>query len=341
MSVSVQKNQPELQNQPEIKRRKPTGGGLIGYTLKRLGQSVITIFIVITVVFLLMRLLPVEGYFGAEYDQMSPIEIEVALTNMGLLDPWYVQLGSFYSGLVQGDLGTSIKYRKHFPVSEIVREKIPISARFGLVSVGISLSLGLTLGVLAAREKGKLIDGAVQGYIVFINAVPAVVYLLFLQLYGTEFLRIPMLYSLRNPATWFLPVICMSLGGIASYAMWIRRFMVDELNKDYIKLARAKGMPNSAVMFKHVLRNAFVPLAQNLPQTLLLTIAGSLYIESLYSIPGMGGLMIDAIALQDNPLVQMLVLMYSVIGVFGLFAGDVLMAIIDPRIKLTGKGGAR
>lgn len=134
--------------------------------------------------------------------------------------------------------------------------------------------------------------------------------------------------------SWILPTISISLGGIAGYAMWVRRFMVDELNKEYIRLARAKGLPSRAIMIKHVMRNAFVPLAQYLPATVLLTIGGSIYIESLYSIPGMGGLLVDAIQRQDNPLVQALVLVYSVLAIIGLFLGDVLMTLFDPRIRL-------
>ena len=135
--------------------------------------------------------------------------------------------------------------------------------------------------------------------------------------------------------------ICMSLGGIANYAMWIRRYMVDELNKDYIKLARAKGLKNSLVMSRHVIRNAFVPMAQQLPTNILMTISGSIYVESLFSIPGMGGLLVSAIQRQDNTLVQALVLIYSCIGILGLFLGDLLMALCDPRIKLGKKGGGR
>lgn len=116
--------------------------------------------------------------------------------------------------------------------------------------------------------------------------------------------------------------------------------MVDELNKDYVKLARAKGLKNNKIMLNHVLRNAFVPMIQYLPSAILYTIAGSIYIESLYSIPGMGGLLVDAIQRQDNTLVQALVLIYSSIGIFGLFIGDILMAILDPRIKLQ-RGGSR
>jgi oligopeptide transport system permease protein len=323
-----------------LRPRKPAGS-IWAYSLKRLGQSLITVLIVITVVFLLMRLMPEEGYFGDSYDKLTPSQREAILKSMGLLDPWYVQLKNFYIDLAHGDLGTSIIYRPKIPVKEIILPKIPYSAKFGLAAIAMSLACGLSMGVLQARDKGKWLDRLGQGYIVFINAVPAVVYLLFIQLYGTALTGLPMLFDRDIPASWILPAISMSLGGIAWYAMWIRRFMVDELNKDYIKLARAKGMSNTAVMFRHVIRNAFVPMAQHLPGTLLLTIAGSIYIESLYSIPGMGGLLVDAITRQDNPLVQALVLIYSTLGIFGLFLGDVLMAAVDPRIKLEKREGAR
>jgi oligopeptide transport system permease protein len=195
--------------------------------------------------------------------------------------------------------------------------------------------------MLMARFKGKAVDNLGSAYVVAIKAVPAAVYFLFLQLYVSSALGMPMLFDERKPVSWILPAICMSLGGIANYAMWIRRYMVDELNKDYIKLARAKGLKNSLVMSRHVIRNAFVPMAQQLPTNILMTISGSIYVESLFSIPGMGGLLVSAIQRQDNTLVQALVLIYSCIGILGLFLGDLLMALCDPRIKLGKKGGGR
>lgn len=314
---------------------------MLKYSMKRLLQSLLTLFIIITVVFLLMRLFPEEGYFGDAYEKMDEAQREAILTNMGLRDPLHIQLVNFYKKLFKGDLGESITFRPKVPVLEIIKDKVPYSLYFGLASIGISLVVGISLGIVMARNKSKFWDKLGTGYVVFIRAVPAAVYYLFIQIYITGVFKLPMLFDIDKPKTWILPAISMSLGGIASYAMWMRRYMVDELNKDYVKLARAKGLDNKKIMVRHVFRNAFVPLAQYLPATILFTIAGSIYIESLYSIPGMGGLLVEAIKRQDNTLVQALVLIYSSIGIIGLFLGDILMALFDPRINLERKGGAR
>ena len=314
---------------------------MIRYAIKRILQSMVTLVIVATVVFLLLRLMPEEGYFAEGYDKMDEAQIEAALTDMGLRDPLPVQLKNFFTDLLHGDLGESIVFRPKVPITKIIGPKIPYSLYFGLASIFISLGLGLPLGVLMARFKGKLPDNLGSAYVVLIKAVPAAVYYLFLQLYVTNAFQMPMLFDERKPVSWILPAICMSLGGTATYAMWMRRYMLDELNKDYIKLARAKGLKNSLVMTRHIVRNAFVPMAQQLPSQILMTISGSIYVESLFSIPGMGGLLVTAIQRQDNTLVQALVLIYSCVGILGLFLGDLMMALCDPRIKLGKKGGGR
>lgn len=314
---------------------------MLKYSIKRLLQSLLTLFIIITVVFLLMRLLPEEGYFGDAYEKLDVSQREAILTSMGLRDPLPKQLLNFYIKLAKGDLGKSITFRPKVPVTKIIKDKVPYSLYFGLASIGISLFVGIFLGIAMARNKSKFWDKFGTGYVVFIRAVPAAVYFLFLQIFITGVFKLPMLFDIDKPKTWILPTISMSLGGIASYAMWMRRYMVDELNKDYVKLARAKGLSSKSIMVRHVFRNAFVPLAQYLPATILFTIAGSIYIESLYSIPGMGGLLVEVIKRQDNTLVQALVLIYSSVGIAGLFLGDILMALFDPRINLQRKGGAR
>lgn len=418
-------------------------------------------FIIITVVFVLMRQLPVEGYYGSRADKLTDEQKQAILQDLGLLDPLPVQLVNFYGDLLEGDLGRSISYQVKQPVTKILGKKIPYSMTFGFGAIGISLIAGCGLGILMARSQGKMWDHIGTGYIVIINAVPPIVYYLVLQLYLTEIPLLPMLFfvlalitegllgipesmhrdamapkkplwqsillyllppaayyiamtalsgyaawapmagaiaggvlavivlvqalrtkgvSLRSRAghltaicaalpvvfyavwvnlgaqpqtfpmlfdedkwiSYVLPMLCVALGPTANYAMWIRRYMVDELNKDYIKLARAKGMKNNAIMTRHVLRNAFIPLAQYLPSSILYTISGSIYVEALFSIPGTGGLLINSIQKQDNPLVQALVLMYAVCGIGGLLLGDLAMAVCDPRIRLDKtKGGSR
>ncbi|MCI7375953.1 MAG: ABC transporter permease [Christensenellaceae bacterium] len=313
---------------------------MLKYILKRLLQSVFTLFIIATVVFLLMRLMPESGYFGEEFDKMDPEQIEASLKAMGLRDPIPVQLMRFYTSILKGDFGKSIVFRPNVDVMKIIKQKVPYSLPFGLASVAIGLVVGISIGVLMARFKHQVPDMLGNAYVVIINAVPAAVYYLFIQIYISDLLKLPILYDADKPVSWILPAVSMSLSGIAYYAMWMRRYMLDQMTKDYISFARAKGLSNKKLMVRHVVRNAFVPIAQYLPASVLMTISGSIYVESLFSIPGMGGLLIAAIQRQDNPLVQALVLIYSSIGILGLLFGDLLMALCDPRIKLGGKGGA-
>lgn len=315
---------------------------MIRYIISRLGRAVISLIIILIVCFLLMRLLPVEGYYGDRSDKLSEETKQAILKDLGLLDPIHVQLYKYFKNIVTKlDFGKSISYYTGKPVWTIVAPKIGNSLKFGAGALAISIVCGFSLGIIMTMHKGKLIDTLGNGYILFISAVPAAVYYLFIQFVGTKLLNIGMIYSESNKMTWILPMVSMSLGGTVSYAMWIRRYMVDQINQDYVRLAKTKGLSNAKVMVNHILRNAVVPMAQYLPSSILFTISGSLYIESLYSIPGTGGLLVNAIKVQDNNLVQALVLLYAGLSVVGMLLGDITMAICDPRIKLVSTGGRR
>ncbi len=308
------------------------------YIVKRLLQSLLTVFIVIFVVFLLLRLMPTDGYFTRDdYVNMSEAERQMYLIDIGAVGNPIELFIRFMGNLLSGNLGESYVLQPHVDIAEILAEKVPYSLWFGVVSMVISLVLGLLMGMSMARYKDKLPDALGTVYIVIVRAVPSLIYLFLLQVLITGLFKIPMMFSERNPITWIMPVVSLSLTSIAWYAIWLRRFMVDEENRDYVKFALAKGMTRKQLMKKHVLRNALVPLAQYFPLQLLLTISGSLIIESLYSIPGMGGLLVEAIKEMDNSLVQILVILFAVLGVLGVFLGDILMVLLDPRIKLAEK----
>ena len=313
---------------------------MLVYIIKRLLRSVLSLLIIVAVVFSLLRLMPIEGYFD-NFDKLSESQIENKLIALGLRDPLYVQLGRFIWKLLHGDLGESTRYRVGVPITEILGKKITVSLKFGLWAMAISLPLGMLLGVAMARNKGGLADKLGNAYIVFIQAVPNAVYFLFIQLYGSMLLNCSMLYKRNKPITMILPIISLALPSISSYAMWLRRYMVDESNKDYIKLARAKGVSRKTIWSRHVFRNSVVPMVQLIPGSILMTISGSIYVESLYSIPGMGGLLVDVIKRQDNNMVQALVMLYAGMGILGLLLGDILMGIVDPRISFTKKEGSR
>ena len=310
------------------------------YILKRLGTSLFTLAVILTIVFVLVRQMPIEGYFD-NFDKLDQAVIDARLKQLGLKDPLPVQLKDFFVRLIHGDLGTSARYAVNVSISEIIGKKAPLSIEMGVISMALSLVLGIPLGAAMARSKNKFWDQFGTAFIVFVSAVPAAIYYIYIQSFGSTLLGFPMLFSRDDWRTWILPVFSMSLGNIAYYAMWLRRYMVDEMNKDYVRLARAKGVKEKNITMRHVFRNSFVPMIQYIPTSLLYTVSGSIYIESRYSVPGMGGLLVDVIARQDNPMVQALVMIYASIGIVGMILGDLLMAVIDPRISLARKDSAR
>lgn len=316
---------------------------MLKYTIKRLVESLITVLIIVTIVFLLLRMLPTDYYFTEEQlMKFTEEQKQEQLLAAGLLDPIPEQLMDFYNNVIHLDFGESRRIQNGVAVTKVIGDKFAISMQLGLIAIAISVVIGVPLGILQTSFKDRVPDHIVTVYTIFVNAVPSLVTYSLILIFGSRVLGLPSVYSTRNPGpSSILPIVCLSLGSIAWYALWVRRYMIDELNKDYIKLARVKGLSSRSIMVKHVLRNAFVPIAQYLPQSMLLTIGGSLLVERFFSVPGMGPLLTDSIQRYDTNVVQTLVMLYASLSILGVFLGDVLMMIIDPRITLANKGGTR
>lgn len=316
---------------------------MLKYTLKRLGQSLITVLIVVTIVFLLLRLLPTDYYFTEDQlmkltDEQRQEQLEAA----GLLDPLATQLFRFYGDLLRLDFGESRRIQNGVPVVKVIGGKFAISMKLGITAECFALVVGILLGIVQTRHKDRLGDHIVTAYTIFVNAVPSLVSYSLVLVFGSRVLKLPSMYSTRNPGpSSVLPLVCLAMGSIAWYALWTRRYMIDEINKDYIKLARVKGLSQKQIMTRHILRNAFVPLAQYLPASFIMTISGSLLVERFFSVPGMGPLLTDSINRYDTNVVQTLVILYAGLSILSVFLGDLLMMLVDPRITLTGKGGTR
>lgn len=313
------------------------------YTIKRLLQSLVTVLVVVTIVFLLMRMLPTDYFFTEEQlMKLEPEQKQEQLQAAGLLDPIPEQLVRYYGQIVRFDFGESRRIQSGVAVTQVIGSKFTVSMRLGCTALVIALIVGVFIGIIQTLNKDKLLDHVGTAYTVFVNAVPSLVSYSLVLVFGYKVLGLPPLYSTRNASqSSILPIICLSLASIASYALWTRRYMVDELNKDYIRLARVKGMSSGTIMVKHVFKNAFVPLVQQIPASFLYTIGGSLLVERFFSVPGMGPLLTDSIIRYDVNVVQTLAILYATLGILGVFLGDILMMLFDPRIKLTGRGGTR
>ena len=313
------------------------------YTIKRLLQSLVTVLVVVTIVFLLMRMLPTDYFFTEDQlIHLTEEQKQEQLQAAGLLDPVPEQLVRYYGQVLRFDFGESRRIQSGVDVTKVIGSKFTVSMKLGCTALIIALFVGVFIGIIQTLNKDRLLDHVGTAYTVFVNAVPSLVSYSLVLVFGSKVLGLPPLYSTRNPGeSSILPIVCLALASIASYALWTRRYMVDELNKDYIRLARVKGMSSGAIMVKHVFKNAFVPLVQQIPASFLYTIGGSLLVERFFSVPGMGPLLTDSIIRYDVNVVQTLAILYATLGILGVFLGDILMMLVDPRIKLTGRGGTR
>lgn len=219
-----------------------------------------------------------------------------------------------------------------------------ISFRIGIMSLILSLGIGLTIGVVAAMRKDKIFDKVTMGYIVFISSIPTLLYIALFARFGMKILGLPDKFPFlgaQNFLSYILPTLSLSLGGIAGEALWIRRYMVDQMNADYVKFARSKGLTQGEVFFRHIVRNALIPIVHSIPMAVIGTLAGALITESFYAVPGMGKMFPSSISDYNNAMIIALTFIFTFVSVFAIFLGDILVTIVDPRISLAARKEAR
>lgn len=210
----------------------------------------------------------------------------------------------------------------------------------GIISVIITYLIGVPLGILMARKKDKLADKLGTIYIVFIMAVPSLAYIFMFKSIGGSVFNLPTVFDTDsgNVLMYFLPILSLSLPAAAGIMKWLRRYMIDQMNSDYVKFARAGGLSESEIFRGHILKNAAIPLVHGIPGALIGSIVGAVITESVYTVPGTGGLLTDAIKAYDNGVIVGLALFYAVLSIISLILGDILMAMVDPRISFSTKG---
>jgi len=218
--------------------------------------------------------------------------------------------------------------------------KVGYSFIIGIISVIMAYVIALPLGMLMARKKDKLIDNLGTIYIVFIIAVPSLAYIFLFKAIGGKF-GLPTTFDMTAP-TWtmyILPIISLALPSIANLMKWLRRYMIDQMNSDYVKFARSGGLSEGEIFRKHILKNAAIPIVHGIPGSVLGSLVGAIITERVYVVPGAGNLLTNAINAYDNGVIVGVTLFYALLSVVSVMLGDILMSIVDPRISFSTKKG--
>ena len=212
------------------------------------------------------------------------------------------------------------------------------SFSIGIISVILAYLLAVPLGVLMALNKDKLIDKLGTLYIIFIMAVPSLGYIFIFRAIGSSF-KLPTTFDVQNPTVlmYILPVISLALPSIANLMKWLRRYMIDQMNSDYVKFARSGGLSEGEIFSKHILKNAIIPVVHGIPGSVLGALTGAIITERVYLVPGIGNVLTTAINKYDNGVIVGVALFYALLSVTSFILGDVLMSMLDPRISFSSK----
>jgi oligopeptide transport system permease protein len=305
---------------------------MLRYFLTRLAGAVPTLFIIVTLAFFLIRAAP-----GGPFDQEQTLPPEI-MANLqrayGLDQPIWTQYGRYLAAILHGDFGPSFKY-KDFSVTELIGQGFPVTFELGSIAMGLALILGVPIGTFAALHHNRAADYAAMSLAVVGIAIPSFVVLPFLGLlFGIYLHWLPVAGwepgSIRHLA---LPVVALALAPLSVIARLVRASMLEVLRSHFIRTAFAKGLPLHTVLLRHALRPALLPVASYLPPAVASIMTGSLVVESIAGLPGIGRYMVQGALNRDYTLVMGMVIIYStLLIVMGLLV-DLLYAWLDPRVR--------
>ncbi len=312
------------------------------YILRRAAAMLLTLFLVMTLSFWIIRLMPMTIFENPE----TPPEIQRILeARMHLDKPMVVQYFYFLKGIVtEGDFGTSVKIRPGMDVFKILSTRIPPTMLLNVFSLLISIPIGIVVGTIAALKRNKMTDTVISFLIVIFISVPSFVFASLMQyLFTFKWQIFPTLYD--STATSFavmmhsltLPIIALALGPIATIARYLRGELIETLSSEYLLLARTKGLTRTQATVRHAFRNSLVPIANTIIPMITGIMGGSLVVEKMFAIPGMGGQLIDSILAGDHFLTVALLIFYSAISLITILIVDISYGIIDPRIRIGGR----
>lgn len=310
------------------------------YTMQRIVGILLILFIVVSLSFIILRAMPGNVF----YDPMLPPDVvKVMEDKYHLNEPMRVQYAYFIKDFMTGDFGTSLKVQPKVPVLNVIKDKIPITLQLNIFSLILTVPMGMLFGIIAALKKNTWIDTIISIMVILFISVPSFVFAALLQyVVAFKWDLLPTLISTEATLTWtkfksmILPILALSFGGIATITRYVRSELSDALNSEYMLLAKTKGLTQVQATVKHAIRNSFVPLANVILPMFIGVLGGSLVIERIFSVPGVGSVMVTSIGARDYPLTIGTLFVFTLIGLTGVLLIDLSYGIIDPRIRMGG-----
>jgi oligopeptide transport system permease protein len=305
---------------------------LVRYVLRRIVEAIATLWLIATLTFLLLRFLP-----GGPFDEEKalPPDIKTAIeAKYKLNNPLLQQYGDYLHGLMTGDLGESYKYTGR-NVSDIIAESLPASVQLGVYALILAYVIGIPLGVWAAANQGTWIDSGLMMIAISGVALPsfliAPIFILAF-CFWLNWLE-PALWL--GPSYYILPTVVLGIRPAASIARLTRASVLEVIRSDFIRTAKAKGLEQSKVLFKHVLRNSMIPVLSLTGPMVASVLTGSFVIEQIFAIPGAAKHLIQSVSNRDYPLILGMTLLFSVLLVVANLITDLLISLVDPRVKMS------
>lgn len=304
----------------------------IKYVLKRVFFMIITLWLIATITFFLMQLLPGTPYTSQE--RLSPETIEMLNKQVGLDKPVIVQYGIYLSNLLQGDFGISFQF-KNQPVAHLLAGRIGPSLQLGLQAIIFGTVLGTILGTISAMKQNTWADTSSTLVAILGRSIPNFVFAVLLQYIFAIKLQVLPIAKWDGFVYTILPTIALAMSPLADSARFIRTEMVEVLHSDYVELAKAKGLSRWEIAFKHGLRNSLIPLMTLLGPLAVALMTGSLVVENIFAIPGIGEQFVKSITTNDYPTIMAVTILYSFMLIFVILIVDLLYGLVDPRIRVS------
>ena len=303
---------------------------MIKYILKRLGLLLLTLFLIVTLTFFMMQVMPGTPFSNPK---LTPDQLEILKHAYGLDKPLWQQYFIYVGHMFTGNFGTSFVYTNQ-PVITMIAQRLPVSMQLGVQALILGTILGAFMGKASARRKNGILDG-IFGFVSVLGiSVPSFVIGTLILLYLGFNLNLFPISGWGTFSQTIMPTIALSFAPMAVVTRFVRSEMIESLSSDYILLARAKGLSEKEVVNKHALRNSLIPMLTLIGPMAANLLTGSVLIEKIFSIPGIGSQFIDSIPAKDFPVIMATTIVYAVILMLFILVTDILTAIVDPRVRL-------